>query len=468
MKFLLIIFCLILGGLSYSQSFELDTFFLPSKRYQLDFPQKIGIRNNGDFIVAGDISNAQPSWIAEYSYPSYNLDNGFNPNQFYGYVEGLDVYGDTILVRSEFYIGIGNDGHENMVNYHLKQQEEQFVTQNIHSPDYFFDNNTKKLYGICSDYFGNPCINGYPGQFSYRLNSDGSIDTSFHHVLDNGIKNIKRINNNRILITGSFTSYDNVNRNGLAFIDNEGELLPEIASFYSNNEPLRIVAQDTSGYTLLLGNLQINSETENYTFVRIDSLGVIDTSFHYKLFPYDPTQNFSTAIYFQNRIIIGGNFDEFYGYERNGILALKKNGEIDTVLFKTGFTSVFYPSLGILPGASQIISWGNNIYILGNFSSYENKSAAKIARLIYVPQNENPEPSVYNEIIAYPTPLTNSLTIEGVKYSEYLLFNSNGQLIKQFSLEDTNKKTFEIDVSSGYYFLKQVNYPTIKPIIIKN
>jgi len=58
------------------------------------------------------------------------------------------------------------------------------------------------------------------------------------------------------------------------------------------------------------------------------------------------------------------------------------------------------------------------------------------------------------QITMYPNPSKGTITIKGNTNMECLLFNVNGQLIKQFTLDEIQGSYTIKDLSSGMYILK--------------
>jgi hypothetical protein len=91
-----------------------------------------------------------------------------------------------------------------------------------------YNKNTQKilLTGSFKNYNGQP-VNGV-----VMINEDGSIDTSFEFkVVEGGIPNFAgQLNDGKIIVSGSFTKYDNVIRPGLVILNADGTL----ASGYNN------------------------------------------------------------------------------------------------------------------------------------------------------------------------------------------------------------------------------------------
>lgn len=107
--------------------------------------------------------------------------------------------------------------------------------------------------------------------------------------------------------------------------------------------------------------------------VTLDStFNVLDDGFH-----GDNTRfnNAISAIRYQpnGKMVVGGKFDKYYGYDYGRILRLHQNGELDTSFHVgIGFNNEV-TDIALLPNGKMIV--------VGNFTSYNGQSVNRIARL---------------------------------------------------------------------------------------
>lgn len=221
----------------------------------------------------------------------------------------------------------------------------------------------------------------------------------------------------KIVIGGSFGSYDDVPRNSVARLTMSGSLDMNFdpGSAFSSSVPTyinSIAAQSTTG-VFLAGNLNVNSGNfQDYGVVNVTSDGTLNTSFHSRTglgrwidiiatqsdgkpivsgpsiglrrlnlngtfdstFSGGSVSVKSIAFQTDGKIIIAGGFTNFNGTPRNRIARLNPNGSLDTT-FNPGAGANAYTIF------SAAIQPDGKIIIGGNFTTYDNISRNRIARL---------------------------------------------------------------------------------------
>jgi hypothetical protein len=204
-----------------------------------------------------------------------------------------------------------------------------------------------------------------------KLNSDGTIDTSFTSLAVGGtatgksITGISVLPDGKIVVAGDFTTY------GANFMDN-GMILNSDGSF---NASLYLLP---NGYvrTLLVNNNDIfaggiaNSHVQKWG----------DTSFNnnHTFSGYLPgsvgiTEVFDLAILSNGKIVVVGDFTSVNGYSRNGIVILNSDGTVDTN---------FNPGSGFNRRAFSVKVLQNGYLVVGgDFTTYNGYSNNRIILL---------------------------------------------------------------------------------------
>jgi hypothetical protein len=221
----------------------------------------------------------------------------------------------------------------------------------------------------------------------------------------------------------------------------------------NDQEAITAMVSDSLKRTLLLGRIQVGNDTSNsYYFVRIDSLGHVDSTFHFWNFPFDFLTGIGSIVEFKDWYIIGGTFESFYGHNYTGIAAITKNGEIDTLLFKNGFTLASDPTLGIPPSAYSITISGNTLFTVGNFLEYNNLPAIKMAKFDYIEKETITE---HEQINIYPNPFFNTINLSGLTENEIVqIFDINGRIVHEFNYTSQNKNIDLSFLQKSIYFIK--------------
>ncbi len=217
-----------------------------------------------------------------------------------------------------------------------------------------------------------------------RLNSDGTPDTTFNTNLGTGfddyIYEVALQDNGKILVGGSFLNFNGNERNLLVRLNSDGT---EDADFYTNlgtgfDGNLYDIVVQPDGKILVSGDfLNFNGDTHN-TIVRLNSDGTEDTDFYTNLGAgFDDTMTYdSVAVQDDGKILVGGYFSNFNGHERNKLIRLNSDGTEDTDFYTnlgTGFVGNYI--------ASVAIQNDGDILIGGDFTQLNGNNRNRLVRL---------------------------------------------------------------------------------------
>ena len=290
-------------------------------------------------------------------------------------------------------------------------------------------------------------INGVSIQSLARLNTDGSVDTSFNANLPpvTFIWDFEIQTDNKIIISGQndagnqyriFTRY---NSNGSI----DSTFLADGLSADSYIYDLEI---DKDGKILISGPFNNFNYNTRYSLARLNNNGTLDNTFNSYNLPHNGTTHtiFGVRILDDGKYFINGTFSEYDGIESNSIAKINNDGTIDN-------------SFNIGTGPNQYV-WNSyiqqdgKILIGGDFTEYNGTAINRIARLgnTILSTDEN---TFVQEILVYPNPFKNFINIDNTNNANILvsIYNLTGQIIKtetvnQFKTMDTQA------LSSGIYF----------------
>ncbi len=123
--------------------------------------------------------------------------------------------------------------------------------------------------------------NGISKKYIARLNSDGTLDTSFNigAGFDNGVR-VVSVSDGKILVGGSFTSYDGVQRGKIARLNSDGTLDQTFATPGAGfNDLVASIVSLADGKYLVGGWFtSYNSAQKNY-LARLNADGSLDTEY---------------------------------------------------------------------------------------------------------------------------------------------------------------------------------------------
>ena len=208
-----------------------------------------------------------------------------------------------------------------------------------------------------------------------RLNSNGTLDNSFDQGTGpNGtIASIVLQTDGKILIAGNFTSYNGTTRNRIARINSDGSLDTSFDPGSGPNGYIQSLKVQTDGKIILVGSFTEYNTTDRNRIARINSDGSLDTGF-------DPGTGASeiinaVAIQSDGKIVIGGNFTTFNGAARNRIARLSAAGALEA-------TATFNPAAGANDIVHTLaIQTDGKIVIGGAFTTYVGTARARVARV---------------------------------------------------------------------------------------
>lgn len=206
-----------------------------------------------------------------------------------------------------------------------------------------------------------------------RLNSDGSIDNTFAigTGANNDVWTIVVQNDGKILVGGSFTTLGGTNINRIIRLNPDGsrDVSFNVGTGF-NAYVLSIVVQSDNKIIVAGGFTSYNGSTVNY-ITRLNSDGTIDSGFSTGTGPNNQVQ--SASLQTDGKIIIGGFFTSVNGTSRYCIARLNANGSHDT-----GFNPGTGANNMVL---STTLQSDGKILIGGMFTSVNGTSRNRIARL---------------------------------------------------------------------------------------
>ena len=224
---------------------------------------------------------------------------------------------------------------------------------------------------IVGGFFNN--YNGTPTNKIIRLNTNGSIDTSFVYGtgFDGLVDEIAIQSDGKILVGGNFLNYDGTPANYIIRLNSNGTIDGSFVYGTGFDANVRDIAIQSDGKILVGGNFLSYNGTPANNLIRLNSDGTIDGSFVYGL-GFNSTVN-KIAIQSDGKIVLGGNFTSYNLTPANGIIRLNSDGSIDTFfIYGTGFN---------FSVVSIDIQTNGKIIVGGVFNNYNGTGANRIIRL---------------------------------------------------------------------------------------
>lgn len=204
-----------------------------------------------------------------------------------------------------------------------------------------------------------------------RLNSNGTLDTSFDTGTgpNGGVYSAVLQSDGKLIICGVFTSYNGVTRNRIARINTDGSLDTSFNPGTGANSVVRMVAQQADGKILLAGDFTAFNGATRIGLVRLNNDGSLDAGFvaNANLAVY------AVAVQSNQKIVITGDFTMVASTSINRIARLNTDGTVDTS---------FTPGTGLnVRGNVLAFEPDQQIIVAGEFASFNGTARSRIARL---------------------------------------------------------------------------------------
>lgn len=303
---------------------NVDLTFVPSGFFEGELNTgQVGILQSGKILVTGKVfPNTVPKLFRLNSDGSRDNSFTFDPT-----IGSVDV--PWVLDASERIIFFGTTQTNSRRFFRLTPDgtAETTFNPNSASPGRIHSSVTQAdgHIVIVGDFFQ---VNGVSRHSIARLNSDGSIDTTFDpgagfpRLLDPVSLALQP--DGRILAVGSFTSYNGIPRAGFARINSDGSLDTAYDPTFSS-APWSIALQP-DGKVVAVGGFSSVNGTSRPLIARLNQDGSLDQT----LAPMIGGSFLaSVALYPDGRIMIGGNFSGINGFNRSNLARLNSDGTLD-------------------------------------------------------------------------------------------------------------------------------------------
>lgn len=203
-----------------------------------------------------------------------------------------------------------------------------------------------------------------------RLNSNGTIDSSFNTGIgpNNEITEIFIQRDGKILISGFFSKYNNVSFIGFARLNSNGSIDTSFALGTGTNLAPDCFAQQSNGSILIGGAFLRYKGTNVSKLFRVDLNGNLDTTFKAGNIAGTVQEVLTLP---NDQVIIAGSFTAINGFFANRIARLFPNGKLDTS---------FHASVAGRIRDMHLQKDGK-IIIAGDFTTVNGVTVQRLARL---------------------------------------------------------------------------------------
>jgi uncharacterized delta-60 repeat protein len=212
-----------------------------------------------------------------------------------------------------------------------------------------------------------------------RLNTDGSLDTTFSigTGFNQSVWSIVVQPDNKILVGGDFTSYSGSSRSKLVRLNSNGSIDSTFANPSTINDSVYSIALQTDNKVLIGGIFSTVSGVTCGGIARLNTGGTIDNTFQLSGFTTGSGQGvFTISLDPSGKIMCGGSFNSYSGVSRGGDIArLNTDGTYDTTFaVGTGITGTTRFVINIFPTNGKY-------FVTGVFDNFNGSSVGSIMRL---------------------------------------------------------------------------------------
>lgn len=224
---------------------------------------------------------------------------------------------------------------------------------------------------------------GLPRTNLFRVDTDGHLDNSFrtNFTSGGGILALAVQPDSRILVGGYFTNILGTVRRGIARLNGDGSLDTTFNPGTGVQGIVKAIRIEADGRILVGGHFFSINGILRSGLARLTSTGTVDTAFATvggaSLGDGDPSWDGPSidaiALQGDGRIVVGGNFTGFGGFDRPYLARLHWNGEVD---------EEFDPGTGPdAPVRSLALDADGRLIVGGDFTSVAGSPRPGIARL---------------------------------------------------------------------------------------
>jgi uncharacterized repeat protein (TIGR01451 family)/uncharacterized delta-60 repeat protein len=182
-------------------------------------------------------------------------------------------------------------------------------------------------------------INGTNRSRVARLSTDGTVDISFNPGAgaDNPVFALIVQPNDKVLVGGSFSTFNNITRPGLVRLNTNGVVDASFTVGAGFNGTVYALALQNDGKVVVGGDFISFNGVARTNLVRLNANGSLDLSFDSSLSVGAAVR--AIAVQPDGSIVIGGSFTNVNGVTRNHLARLDKNGLLDATFVAGGANS---------------------------------------------------------------------------------------------------------------------------------
>ncbi|MEZ4947520.1 MAG: T9SS type A sorting domain-containing protein [Cyclobacteriaceae bacterium] len=208
-----------------------------------------------------------------------------------------------------------------------------------------------------------------------RLNSDGSLDESFDTGLWKGanywVHSIALQPDGKVLIGGEFTTINGVTRNRMARLNSDGSLDETFNPGLGTSGSVYTIALQSDGKIMIGGSFFSYNGTNIFNIARLNSDGSLDETFNPGFVFINSVT--SLAIQSDGNVLVGSIFYQYDGVQIKTIARVNSNGSLDSTFDPGSGVNNTVWAIGLQPDGKVLLG--------GRFTNYNGVPINRIARV---------------------------------------------------------------------------------------
>jgi uncharacterized delta-60 repeat protein len=274
---------------------------------------------------------------------------------------------------------------------------------------------------LCSGAF-NKYLNTSIPSCLLKLNEDGTRDSSFPNAtygfeqfLGPNTYSLRVDSNGKIYYMGRYSTFNATSRNNIARLNSDGSLDTSFNPGSGFNDSTHDALVQSTGNVVIIGIFNcFNGNCSNKNgIVRLTSTGSLDATFNSGTGFGGGASGYKGYVYDNDKLLIGGSFTSYNGTSTNNIVKLNSDGTIDTSFnIGSGFNAYVY---------NLEVDSNGKIYAVGNFTTFNGTSRSRICRLNSdgsLDTSFNPG-SGANQLVSEISILDNGLIVIGGSFTQF-------------------------------------------------
>ncbi len=219
-------------------------------------------------------------------------------------------------------------------------------------------------------------INGTNRSRVARLSTDGTVDISFNPGAgaDNPVYALIVQPNDKVLVGGAFSTFNNISRPGLARLNTNGVVDPGFSVGAGFNGIVYALALQNDGKVVVGGEFISFNGVARTNLVRLNGNGSLDLTFNPALAVNAAVR--AITVQPDGRIVFGGSFTNVGGLTRNYLARVDANGVVDAGFLGGGANSGGDNSVYVI--AQQV---DGRLLVGGDFTTFNGVTRNGLTRL---------------------------------------------------------------------------------------